>query len=266
MEISTPRHESSSNFSGPAVVETVVASESTPSSLLGRKSIIERQSSTGIRPPLPPQGATLAPLPILKHPSRAHLERVPSNSSWSGIPSSPLGQVSPATSTPVAKSALVSPMHYRGPTKLEKGATGRPLLQSPVTPLPAPLLEQSEQSETPLDRVVSSFERSQEAMHPPLPPLPPISPPPPPPSETPPPPPSSPPPPPPSSPPPPLPDDFTAVAGHERRDTGRVAAPVEEHQWRGTLCKSGMQYCTVLASRQDSTSSSYDQAPFEPTG
>lgn len=325
MDMSTPRHDSSSNFqnsSGPVVDIGTVVPEGSPvvpqsssHSLLGRKPVGDRQPSTGaslIRPPLPPQGATLAPLPILKHPSRAHLERVPSNNSWSntlGVPSSPLDQVSPVTSTPVPKSALLSPLgtplQYRGPTKLEKssGRSGPPLLQSPVTPVLSslsvsqpvdhlnqpldPLKSLPEQLSSSLEPMPNAFERPNshvETMHPPLPPLPPISPPPPPPSETPPPPPSSPPPPPsipppPSSPPPPLPSTphdhsaFSTLAptvGHERRDTtagqARGAPAMEEHQWRGTLCKSGMQYCQVLAYRQDSTSSSYDRTPLEPAG
>uniref|UniRef100_A0A7I4CL76 RRM domain-containing protein n=1 Tax=Physcomitrium patens TaxID=3218 RepID=A0A7I4CL76_PHYPA len=330
IDMTTPRHDSSANFQnsnsatvdvGPVVVteSSSMVSQSSSHNVLGRKPI-ERQSSSSaslIRPPLPPQGATLAPLPMLKHPSRAHLERVPSNNSWSnpmgGVSSSPLGPVSPVTSTPVPKSVLASPLgtplQYRGPTKLDKsgGRSGPPLLQSPVTPalsalsvsqplehlnqpteqvssLPEQLSSPLEPVPNALDRVVSTFERANnhvEVVHPPLPPLPPISPPPPPPSETPPPPPSSPPPPPPmppppSSPPPPLPSTphgFSAhasVAGHERRESAAVhvrgAPAVEEHQWRGTLCKSGMQYCQVTAHRQNSTYSSYDRAPFEPTG
>lgn len=299
-------------------------SQGSSHSLLGRKPMIERQLSTSnnlIRPPLPPQGTTLAPLPILKHPPRIHVERVPSNNSWTGslggVPSSPLGQVSPITSTSIPKSAMVSPMgtplQYRGPSKLEKvSSRNGPLLQSPVTPvltsLPVPqpidqLNQPLEQLSSPLEHLPAPIERMNiqfekvthqaEMMHPPLPPLPPSTPPPPPPpSETPPPPPSSPPPPlpppsnppvmqppPPSSPPPPLPPlphDFVAhgmgpppIIGHERGDFAvePVAGPavVEERHWRGTLCKSGMQYCQVLAYRQDSTSCSYDHEPFEPS-
>lgn len=339
LEMAAPRLETAGSFrigSTPPVTDMGGAvpessprvSQSSSHSLLGRKPMPERQSPAGgnlIRPPLPPQGATLAPLPILKHP-RAHPERLPSSNSWSnnlgGVPSSPLGQVSPASSsTPIPKSAMVSPMgtplQYRGSQKLDKGANrnGPPLLQSPVTPvlssLPVtqpvdhlnqplePLVPVAEQPITSLecmpapsssnlfDRVSSQVE----ILHPPLPPLPPISPPPPPPpSETPPPPPpSSPPPPPPfnppsmppppSSPPPPLPSvphDFTAhvmahvTSGREKGDAavGRSVGPpiVQQRHWQGTLCKSGIQYCQVLAYRQDSTSSSYDREPFEPSG
>ncbi|CAM6073717.1 unnamed protein product [Sphagnum tenellum] len=184
------------------------------------------------RPPLPPQGATLAPLPIPKNPPRIHLEHIPSNNSWSGalgtVPSSPVAQVSPAASTPISKSGLMSPMGtplpYHGAPKLEKGL-GRyapPLLQSPVTPVLSSLpsrqdsehlnqaLEQLDavgdlqstsvdQMTVPLEMMNPPYKLHSEMMHPPLPPLPPASPPPPPPSET---PPSPPPPPPPLSPPP----------------------------------------------------------------
>jgi hypothetical protein len=41
---------------------------------------------------------------------------------------------------------------------------------------------------------------------------------------------------------------------------------VHERHWRGTLCKSGLQYCELWAVRQDSSACYYDHGPYEPFG
>eukprot|EP00250_Pteridium_aquilinum_P004363 c14579_g1_i1 orf=123-4520(+) len=176
-----------------------------------------------------PQPPILTPLPTLKNPPRIHLDRLPSSGSWSAqslIPSSSMDSV----------------VNLSIPGVCNTG----PILQSPVTPI--------------LPRFSGSVAHSFEQVNPPYPPLPPISPPPPPPPlETPPPPPLSPPPPPPYhlpsapppplSPPPPLPSELMKTDGLTNS---------KQQYWRGSLCKSGYQYCEVLAYHQKSGVCQYD--------
>ncbi|XP_077221548.1 nucleic acid binding protein isoform X2 [Tasmannia lanceolata] len=100
-----------------------------------------------------------------------------------------------------------------------------------------------------------------------LPALPPLTPPPPPPPDMPPPLPPSPPPlpmsqppvvPPPPSSPPPFHQQVVEPSSLEN------SGPRFQYQWQGALCKSGVQYCTIYASRADSVSCKYTNSIFEP--
>lgn len=68
-------------------------------------------------------------------------------------------------------------------------------------------------------------------------------------------------PPPPNSPPPPPP-------AHEsesmRVETSSGQLEQVQHQWQGTLCKSGVQYCSIYALRMDSDICKYSQDISEP--
>ncbi|KAI5065280.1 hypothetical protein GOP47_0019975 [Adiantum capillus-veneris] len=177
-----------------------------------------------------PQHPILTPMPSLKNPPRIHLDRIPSTGSWSA-------------QNLISSSSIDSVGNI--------AANTAPILQSPVAPL--------------LSRFSGSVTHSFEQGNPPYPPLPPVSPPPPPlPLETPPPPPLSPPPPAPyhlppapplpPSPPPPLPSELVKTD---------ALSNSKQQCWRGSLCKSGYQYCEVLAYYQKSAMCQYD-AFFEP--
>lgn len=213
---------------------------------LGSTRTLDRHSSIGgsVTSVLS-QGALLAPSPVPKNPPRIHLERLSSSGSWAAqgmLSSSPMDHISAS-----------SVVNLSLPGVCNTGA----VLQSPVTPV--------------VPRYSGGITHSFEQLHPPLPPLPPISPPPPPPPlETPPPPPLSPPPPPPFQlplvppppaspppPPPPLPADCQPEKT-ARRTKSDVSNNSKQHHWRGPLCKSGFQYCEVMAYRQDSAVCQYE--------
>ncbi|CAI9115952.1 OLC1v1016973C5 [Oldenlandia corymbosa var. corymbosa] len=98
---------------------------------------------------------------------------------------------------------------------------------------------------------------SQSGVQPPLPPSQPPPPPPPPYSQ----PPLVPPPPPPSSPPPPPPPPVPS----ESFDSEHAGQSSVRYRWQGTLNKSGVQFCTIIAQRAESDSCRYSDDMAEPT-
>ncbi|CAN6458758.1 unnamed protein product [Victoria cruziana] len=190
----------------------------------------------------------LLPAPILHSPIQTspftHPGYAPRSSSWVS-----LGQSSSATSVSTC------PMANNG---LQSNVYGRPPILPSVTPLAqlagGPIHQFQQMVPMPAPPPVS----------PPLPPPVPTPPfPPPPPTDFPPPPPPPPPPPsmpspippPPSSPPPliqPSSDPLNMSTGHMI------------YQWQGLLCKSGMNYCTVLAAREECDACKYTFSFTEP--
>lgn len=216
----------SAGFAGATSMDSPGISHGSSHAWLGSSRTLDHHSSMGgSLDSGVPQPPLLTPLSMHKNTPRIHLS---STGSWTAQ-----GLISSSSMDPVMNISL------RGVCN-----TG-PILQSPVTPI--------------LPRHSGGIAHSFEQLNPPYPPLPPISPPPPPPLETPPPPPLSPPPPPPfhlppappppPSPPPPPPPDLMKSDGLNNS---------KQHYWRGSLCKSGYQYCEVLAYRQDSGVCQYD--------
>ncbi|KAJ7567931.1 hypothetical protein O6H91_01G012500 [Diphasiastrum complanatum] len=252
-------------------------------SLLARKASIEKQPPLGRNLSVHslPLQVPVSPLPAFRKPPPVQLDRISPGVSWPStllsVPSSPLSQVSPVTLTSATKVTLASPLTATtiyGGGKVEKPILQRlpSFLQSPVTPGVTGISGGFAQS---FDRMNAPFLpfHPPSPLPPPLPPspppLPPIETPPPPPPLSPPPPlPLQPPPlpPPPSSPPPPLPplppsEPFATGMQGSMQPHGLL-----QHCWHGTLCKSGMHYCEIVAYRQDSFLCQYGLNLHEPAG
>ncbi|MCO5563874.1 hypothetical protein L7F22_017525 [Adiantum nelumboides] len=229
--ISSGSFRTASGYTGSSLVDSQGVHHGSSHSWIGSSRAPERHLSVGgTLDSTAPQHPNLIPLPSLKNPPRIHLDRNSSTGAWS------------------TQNLISSSMDSVGSLPLPAAGNSAPILQSPAAPL--------------LPRFSSGH--SFEQVNPSYPPLPPLSPPPPPPLETPPPPPLSPPPPAPyhlppapplpPSPPPPLPSELVKTD---------PLSNSKQQCWRGSLCKSGYQYCEVLAYHQKSTMCQYD-AFFEP--
>lgn len=187
-------------------------------------------------PPAPPPPPQMQPPPFVRSPYP------PPNSSWDAR-----GLNHPLPLNPISPNVI--PNSYPG-----NSVACPPFLPASVTPL-------SQIQGTPmqhLDHVfphsvappsISSLPPSQPEMPPPIPPSPPPLPH------------SQPPniPPPPSSPPPP-PPPLSATGASEVENCSQHV----QCQWKGALCKSGVQYCSIYAQRVDSQTCKYLNAGPEP--
>ncbi|KAA0064439.1 hypothetical protein IC582_015459 [Cucumis melo] len=187
-------------------------------------------------PPAPPPPPQIQPPPFVRSPYP------PPNSSWD-----PRGLNHPLPLNPISPNVIPN-------TYPSNSVPCPPFLPASVTPL-------SQIQGTPmqhLDHVfphsvappsISSLPPSQPEMPPPIPPSPPPLPH------------SQPPniPPPPSSPPPP-PPPLAATGASEVESCSQHV----QYQWKGALCKSGVQYCSIYAQRVDSQACKYLNAGPEP--
>ncbi|KAK9271180.1 hypothetical protein L1049_026769 [Liquidambar formosana] len=194
-----------------------------------KKPEIELHSGPGSIPCIPPQQMQASPFmrPVY----------LPPNSSWDARGLNhhmPMNPISPG----------VMPNHLQGTT------IAAPFIPASVTPLAqiqGSSMQHFEQMfSMPVVPPPLSSLPPQPDMPPPLPPSPPPLP------QS-----QPPPPPPPPSSPPPLPP---VVESSNLESSGHFL----QHQWQGTLCKSGVHYCTIYAHRMDSDICKYSNAIYEP--
>lgn len=216
-------------------------SGSTEQMWMYKKPEIELHSAPGNIPciPLATQGPPLPPPLQIQSSPFMRPAYLPPNSSWDARGLNhhmPLNPVSPG----------VMPNNFHG------NAVAAPFIPASVTPLlqiqGTPLQHFDQMFSLPVPPPLTSLPPPQPEMPPPLPPSPPPLPQSQPPSV----------PPPPSSPPPPPPPPVAETSNME------ISGQCPEYQWQGTLCKSGVLYCTVYAHKLDSDICKYSNPISEP--